>query len=100
MQTSYRSCTLVEIIGYVHPTLTVLPIPATLYDSLSPKYPSSFTTQVGAIMKSLQLYFTMHHANVQMQSGASDFGLNAIAVATVFYVLDKILHSTLLTRKR
>ena len=51
------------------------------YDSLLLKYPSSLTTQVAAIT---QLYFTMHHVNVQMQSGASDCGLFAIAVATVF----------------
>ena len=54
-----------------------------IYYSLSPKYPSSLTTQVAAIIKSSQPYFTMHHANVQMQCGASDCRLFAIAFATV-----------------
>ena len=53
-----------------------------VYDSLSPNYPSSLITQVAAIMNSSKPHFTMHHTNVQMQCGAADCGLFAIAFAT------------------
>ena len=39
--------------------------------------------QATAIMKSAQPHFTMRHVSVQMQSGASDCGLFAIAFATL-----------------
>ena len=48
--------------------INCLPNSCNVYDSSSPKNPSSLTTHVAAIMKSKQPYFTMHHMNVQMQS--------------------------------
>ena len=40
-------------------------------------------TQVAAIIKTSELFFTMRHMNVQMQYGTSDCGLFAVAFATL-----------------
>ena len=50
-----------------------------LYDRLPASHSSTFTMQVGAIMKSPERAFTMQYINVQMQSAVNECGLLAIA---------------------
>lgn len=52
-----------------------------VYDSMPASHSSTLTRQVAAIMKSPEPAFTMRYINVQMQNGANDCGLFAVAFA-------------------
>ncbi len=52
-----------------------------VYDSMPTSHSSVLARQVAAMMKSQASSFRLRHVNVQMQNGASDCGLFAIAFA-------------------